>query len=136
VTTAGIDPVLDITLPSGPAAPGRARDALVGIAESLPDGQRDSLLLLVSEVVTNGVKYGSGGGNVPLQLLAVRRQGALRIEVRDRGEGFEPRIPVPTLYQGSGWGLYLVDQLADAWGVDQANGGGTTVWFELRIASD
>ena len=37
--------------------------------------------------------------------------------------------PLPSMYQDSGWGLYLVDQIADRWGVDHDPG--TRVWFEI-----
>jgi hypothetical protein len=33
------------------------------------------------------------------------------------------------MFKESGWGLYLVDRLADRWGI--VTGDGTTVWFEL-----
>jgi hypothetical protein len=33
------------------------------------------------------------------------------------------------MFQENGWGLYLVDRLADRWGV--TSDVGTTVWFEL-----
>jgi hypothetical protein len=34
------------------------------------------------------------------------------------------------MYQDSGWGLFLVEQLSDRWGVEQI-GQATTVWFEI-----
>ena len=47
----------------------------------------------------------------------------------DDGHGFEPRHSAPNRDSASGWGLYLVDQLADRWGVTNTHG--TSVWFEL-----
>ena len=43
--------------------------------------------------------------------------------------GFVAGQPLPSMYQDSGWGLYLVEQIADRWGVTQDDG--TCVWFEL-----
>ena len=54
---------------------------------------------------------------------------AIRVEVADRGPGFETGSPLPSMYQDSGWGLYLVEQIADRWGV--SNEAGTCVWFEI-----
>ena len=53
----------------------------------------------------------------------------IRVEVHDSGPGFEPPEAPPTLYRESGFGLFLVDRIADRWGV--SSDGGTTVWFEL-----
>ena len=50
-------------------------------------------------------------------------------EVTDPGPGFEPKPVTPSFYQTGGWGLYLVEQLSDRWGV--IRGKATTVWFEL-----
>jgi anti-sigma regulatory factor (Ser/Thr protein kinase) len=51
--------------------------------------------------------------------------------VTDSGPGFEPEQPRPTPHvdRPGGWGLCLVDRLADRWGVDSGNR--TAVWFEL-----
>jgi hypothetical protein len=55
----------------------------------------------------------------------------VRVEVDDPGSGFEPRAPEPDPTKASGWGLYLVDELADRWGVGPGSRGGTRIWFEL-----
>jgi anti-sigma regulatory factor (Ser/Thr protein kinase) len=95
---------------------------------------RDSLetaQLLVSEVVTNAVKHGSelgnGGG---IALAGFLDEEHLYVEVSDGGTGFEPRPGEPGVVRTSGWGLVLVDQLADGWGV--TNESDVRVWFELR----
>jgi hypothetical protein len=50
--------------------------------------------------------------------------------VHDPGTGFELRAPVPDPARASGWGLYLVEELSDRWGMDGL-GPGTRIWFEL-----
>jgi len=60
--------------------------------------------------------------------IAVRPE-TVRIEVKDQGPGFEPDASRPDEDEVSGWGLFLIDQLADRWGVVQDEG--TTVWFEV-----
>jgi len=54
---------------------------------------------------------------------------ALRIEVADAGEGFVPKPRDLDRSRPGGWGLYLVDQLADRWGVRRDNL--SRVWFEV-----
>ena len=89
--------------------------------------------LLVSEVVTNSVKHANAGPEDSITMEVVIRPELVRIEVRDIGNGFEAVTPSPDTDQDSGWGLFLVDQLADRWGV--RNEDGTCVWFELsRLA--
>jgi hypothetical protein len=58
----------------------------------------------------------------------------LRIEVSDDGPGFiaEPVSSKPDQVPG-GWGLWLVDQLTDRWGVDCSNS--TRVWLEFDLAA-
>jgi len=81
--------------------------------------------LLVSELVTNSVLHGAG------EAVRVRLEtddlGGLRCEVLDDGAGFLPTPPAVRRDAG-GWGLQLVDRLADRWGVAD---GSTHVWFEL-----
>lgn len=59
--------------------------------------------------------------------------GAGEVEVVDHGSGFDPKLPPapPPTRQAGGWGLYLLDRVATAWGVERpANS--TSVWFELN----
>ena len=53
----------------------------------------------------------------------------VRACVTDPGPGFEATPREPGDDPGSGWGLFLVEQLSDRWGVELA--GGTSVWFEI-----
>jgi len=92
------------------------------------DETLENLRLLVSELVTNAYRHGGLGAGQQIELRAWVRHGRIRVEVVDPGSGFRrPREPTPT--EDSGWGLYLVEHIADRWGVDA--GGTTCVWFEL-----
>jgi hypothetical protein len=55
----------------------------------------------------------------------------LRIEVSDSGPGFDPvsTRPDPGGNDPGGWGLWLVDQLTDRWGVDLSHS--ARVWMEF-----
>lgn len=86
-------------------------------------------VLLVSELVGNAVRH-TGARVFALRLQ--RRRGWIRIEVRDPSRGLPCLMPVHEL-DISGRGLFLVDKLADRWGVDLAPRGKTT-WFEMRVA--
>lgn len=55
----------------------------------------------------------------------------IRVEVVDGGSLFKPPVlDGPHDVWSSGWGLFLVDRLARAWG-NEAEGTGKRVWFEL-----
>ena len=69
----------------------------------------------------------------------------LSVAISDPGPGFRPEVVEPDHEQEGGRGLFLVDQLADRWGVGGSplraprgggsERGGTTVWFELERAA-
>jgi anti-sigma regulatory factor (Ser/Thr protein kinase) len=87
-----------------------------------------TLVLLVSEVVSNAVRHSPGPADAPIVLLATMSEEKIRVAVTDAGEGFTPRPREPDSLS-DGYGLYLLDKAASSWGVE--NTGGTTVWFEL-----
>jgi anti-sigma regulatory factor (Ser/Thr protein kinase) len=120
--------VIDVRLPSDVSAPGAARQAMGDLQELVDHPVYDDLLLLVSELVTNGVRHTRQGpaGWVKLSVRWTRHE--VRVEVTDPGPGFG-EVREPTIYQESGWGLFLVEQVSSRWGVDRSRG--TTVWFEL-----
>lgn len=123
--------MLDLRLAAGPQAPGEARHALDELAGRVADERLDEVRLLVSELVTNSVRHAGMAEQEWIELRAGLTDGVLRVEVADSGPGFEAGKPLPSLYQDSGWGLYLVEQIADRWGVKQEEG--TVVWFEVDV---
>ena len=115
-----------------PEAAAEARHALGDIADVLPDGRARDVRLLVSELVTNAVRHANlAAGDVILLVIELVEQ-VLRVEVHDPGGGFVPTAPSPDPARPSGWGLYLVAELADRWGVHSDDR--TLVWFELDRA--
>lgn len=88
----------------------------------------ETAVLLVSELVTNSVRHACTQGSMLALRLEIART-SLRIEIHDG----DPRWPMPSTTTGldeSGFGLVLVDALADKWGVrDTATG--KAVWAEL-----
>jgi anti-sigma regulatory factor (Ser/Thr protein kinase) len=114
-------------LPKASASPSRARRALDRLEGHVDGAVLANARLLVSELVANAVEHASGDGEIGLEVtLAV---GALRVEVHDSGGGFGARPRAPRADEEAGWGLHLVDLLADRWGTD--SGDGHRVWFEI-----
>jgi anti-sigma regulatory factor (Ser/Thr protein kinase) len=115
-------------VPGGPAAPAAARRVLAELAVPT-QAPREELRLLVSELVTNSVKHAPAGPDASLDLRVGVSDGGVRVEVSDEGDGFQPSRVGPSQDLTSGWGLYLVNALADRWGAQDKP---TRVWFELR----
>ena len=53
----------------------------------------------------------------------------IRASVSDPGPGFVPQRRTREIDEAGGWGLELVERMAERWGVERAEG--TSVWFEL-----
>ncbi len=106
-------------------APGRARRlARRALARWDLEELSDSVELLVSEVVTNAVRYAERP--VTLRLL---RTDVLRCEVGDDA----PQLPRQRRARDTdegGRGLFLVNRLARRWGATRLSSG-KVVWFEL-----
>ncbi|MEU5433766.1 SpoIIE family protein phosphatase [Streptomyces sp. NPDC020719] len=107
------------------SAPGRARRLARRALERWDLGElTDSVELLVSEVVTNAVRYAERP--VTLRLL---KTDVLRCEVGDDS----PQLPRQRRARDTdegGRGLFLVNRLARRWGATRLSGG-KVVWFEL-----
>lgn len=81
--------------------------------------------LIVSELVTNSLRYGGGAAD----LVVRRRSDGIRIEVSDANPTAPVLMPVDTGAEGKR-GVLLVDALATRWGVD-SDPTGKTVWAEI-----
>jgi anti-sigma regulatory factor (Ser/Thr protein kinase) len=117
----------NVELPVSPRAPGQARRWVFERGSDLPRGKLDLLLLLVSELVTNSVRYSGAVPGERLQIALERGDGTIHVDVRDTGPGFDQRDLQPGPH-----GLQVVASGADRWGIDRS--GPTTVWFELDVA--
>jgi anti-sigma regulatory factor (Ser/Thr protein kinase) len=119
---------LTTDLPRVQTSPGVARATLMDFEHGLRSGRLSDAELLLSELVSNAVKYGGDGD---IRVIFERGDGRFRTEVVDQGDGFiaplRDRIDVDT---PGGWGLPLVQTLSDRWGAHQ---GSTHVWFEFAL---
>jgi anti-sigma regulatory factor (Ser/Thr protein kinase) len=119
---------VELHLPASPTAPAEARAVVEAIGSDLPEAVLVDAKLLLTELVANAIKHASRG------IEAVARNHFVRVEVLDPGPMFNPDPRPPGTGAGSGRGLYLVDAVATAWGVEPDEAG-KKVWFELRLAT-
>lgn len=116
-----------LELEPGPEAGHQARDEVrARLRNRVDDGLLVDLQLIVSELVTNSLRYGPGE-KIEVE-IAVTEDGAITGEVKDHGGG--EIMMRETADEGGGFGLRIVDALASRWGVC----GRTHVWFELSEA--
>ena len=110
-----------------PEGPALARRIIAEeLSTVLSPSQLDDVKLMVSELVTNGIVHGRLESNDGPVLLDVCVNGDIRCAVLDDGPGFAARIRE---HDNGGWGLRLVEQLSDRWGM-QVSPRHTEVWFE------
>ncbi len=119
----------EVALAPDPDSAAHARHAVGEVSDHLSPRRLEDAQLLVSELVTNAIRHAGLDDDDVIKLVVVAGDGALRIEVCDPGQGFEVTEPEPDPTRPSGWGLCLVRELADRWGVERH--AGTRVWFEL-----
>jgi anti-sigma regulatory factor (Ser/Thr protein kinase) len=112
-----------IALPRSAEISLSARAAVRGFADQLGERRTADACLLVSELVTNAYRHGHG----QVRLSIALHDHVARFAVHDEGDA----TLHPSLDPGEdgGFGLHLVDRIADRWGTTSAP---THVWFELH----
>ena len=120
---------MSFELAGGPYAVTAARLALADLESHIDASVAFDVRLLVSELVTNSVQHASVGADDSIVLVLSLSDETVRVEVSDDGPGFEPPVEPPPDDADKGWGLFLVEQLADSWGVAEDRKG---VWFQIR----
>ena len=113
-----------------PAAAFQARQLVSAhCVDQHPCVDADSLqtaLLLVSELVTNAVRHGTGS----VELGLTHSDELFRVYVSDQSNDLPIQMQ-PERPDETGRGLLLVQELATRWGVTPCAEGGKTVWCEL-----
>jgi anti-sigma regulatory factor (Ser/Thr protein kinase) len=122
---------VELRFPPALASVRRAREAVASALDGRlsAEVERD-VVLLVSEVVTTSVRHATPEARGDIDLLVSIRDDRVRVEVSDGGPGFDPQVR-PSRDGPSGWGLYLVDYLADRWGITRD--GSNSLWFEFDV---
>jgi anti-sigma regulatory factor (Ser/Thr protein kinase) len=104
--------------------------AAVDGAAAAPD-LRDAISVMVSELAMNAVQYARTTFVVRIDLTG----DSLRVAVTDSGGGNPEAQRLPPASSPHGRGLFLVDRLADEWGVSPAaDGPERTVWFRVAMS--
>jgi anti-sigma regulatory factor (Ser/Thr protein kinase) len=122
--------MLNLLLTEEQGAAAAAREALRDGNGMVPAPVRDDVLLLVSELVTNAVRHAGAGPDRPVQVQLLRGPRWVVVAVADQGPGFSWHPSPHRGNESGGWGLFLVDQIADRWGVE-CTASGARVWFEM-----
>ena len=117
---------LAFDLPATPAAASQARTALLALTPAVVPRVLEDLRLLITELVTNSVRYGPGG--TVRVTVSVKDPNTVFAEVTDNGSDGVVEIR-EAAEDGGGLGLRILDRMATRWGVYE---GSTNVWFELR----
>ncbi|MEV6112572.1 ATP-binding protein [Streptomyces sp. NPDC052109] len=94
----------------------------------------DPARLIVAELTANAALHGRVPGRSFRLSLFVTAPRLLRVEVTDtRGDHLPIRDTAAGVLAGSGYGLLLVEELADRWGVRLGPVPCKTVWAELDL---
>jgi anti-sigma regulatory factor (Ser/Thr protein kinase) len=129
------EPRIELTVAADRTAACEARHA-VARCRLVAAEQEPTLLLLISELVSNSVRHAGLREDERIRLRARRGDDCAYVEVCDAGRS--GRVPAKRDQGGDalepgGLGLVLVDEMADRWGV-ACSGDETCVWFELGCA--
>ncbi|WP_028051221.1 ATP-binding protein [Cellulomonas sp. URHD0024] len=116
-----VDPALSAIAPARHWARDRLMEA------GVTDGPLDTVVLLVSELVTNAVAH----AHPPVILRVHVDEERTRVEVTDRAPRELPVVRNPPPTAGGGRGVMFVDRLATRWGTVKRSES-KAVWFELR----
>ena len=123
---------IEAHLTASVTVPGEVRALIRRLRGDLSATVYDNARLLASEVATNAVLYGAPGAIIHFH--AELYDDCLRIQIRnERGIG-RPVVAAGEREHGGGWGLRLVDAIAQRWGSSESDVH-TFVWFELEPAS-
>jgi anti-sigma regulatory factor (Ser/Thr protein kinase) len=95
----------------------------------------DDAALVVSELVTNAVRYalcpGDGPDEHPITLMLLHLAPHVLLAVADPSDEL-PMPKQPDYVSENGRGLYIVETYSQAWGCDHLDAGGKAVWALFR----
>ena len=123
---------LRFSIAGGPRAAGHARAWLKTAAVWLPEELERKLVMLISELVNNSVVHGEASERDVIEIEVRATPDGVRAQVSDSGPAFAPRGRTKGIEEPGGWGLVLVERVAQRWGVERSER--TSVWFELAPA--
>jgi anti-sigma regulatory factor (Ser/Thr protein kinase) len=123
----------DWELSSDESASALARQAVRSALMPVLSRRRlEDVVIATSELVSNAVRHSGARESGTVAVHVVADRGSLQVDVTDPGPGFDPsRLDDPASLAASGYGLRIVERLADRWGV--ASSSPTRVWFALDL---
>lgn len=100
------------------------------IGNGLDEKRTDELVLAVNELVTNSLRYGTGGGK--LRIWAA--DGRVVCEVSDRGKLADPLVgrKRPIIGAIGGYGLWMVNQICDLVQI-RTGDSGTVIRISIKV---
>ena len=120
-----------LDLPAEPASARAARHAVCELLDGV-EADRGSVMLAVSEAVTNAILHAYGseapGGRIRVRAELLDHE-ALDVVVEDDGIGMRTRSDSP----GIGLGLPTISAVADGLEIDVRSGGGTAVRMRFEL---
>lgn len=115
-------------------APAEARRSLQGaIPPPELDGRGHDAQLVLSEVVSNAVRHGRLQASDTLLVVIDADEEHLRVQVEQPSPAKPVEVvahPLPERAGEGGYGLHIVERIADIWGHEEGPPG--RVWFEFR----
>jgi anti-sigma regulatory factor (Ser/Thr protein kinase) len=119
-------------IPGGTTAACAAREQLTErFGEVTPADTLHDLNLLATELITNAVLHACVDESETIELRVTPTGAGLHVAVTDHGADTVPTVRRLDPTVPGGMGLFLVDQISSAWGVEQTGAGENRVWFEL-----
>ena len=118
----------EFTFPATEKTPRLARRALDGQLAYLGPDAEARMRLAMSEIVTNAVRHGHLDPDQRIVVTVDLRDAEARVEVRQPTRA-EAAVEDTPREDDGGFGLPLVEELVDAWGVEPGPPG--VVWFEI-----
>jgi serine/threonine-protein kinase RsbW len=120
---------LRISLPADSTRLPYLREELGELKGELGQEELEDLQLLVTELVTNSLRHASIQEQDLIEVDVEVESRLVRVDVSDPGPGFDQRFLPKSPERAGQWGLFIVDRVADRWGVKIDRG--CHVWFVL-----
>jgi anti-sigma regulatory factor (Ser/Thr protein kinase) len=125
---------LEFEIAAGVQAPTVARRVVERLGAELDARRLDEVRLLVTELVTNCVRHAGISRETLITVSLELTESSLHVAVSNPGAAFDAPVPPdPGEPVEGGRGLWLVEKLADRWGIDDVHE--ARVWFEVTRAA-
>jgi Histidine kinase-like ATPase domain len=124
-----------LTFRSTVEAPALGRQALNEVLVDVSPRTLHDAKLLLTEVMTSAIRDGGLGNEDAISILIRDSESRVEVEVSNAGTAFDSTA-LRSRSREAGWGLLLLDRIAEDWGVRDGPPGDVAVWFRLRRDDD